>query len=278
MSSQPRWPVVDAVKQRLPDREDGTATLAEAIAPDDFLDRYPEADTLRGALRLAEMQPSTTPRWKRPRCPNKSCLSCKIRFKNGYDVEQRKDPDYVCTACRNHFSTPLKGREVFFAENPIMSDELKATAGAYRFPTGDDLQQIREALGLKPNELEAVSAVTPSTHRNTERGRRSPRLQEVRAFLAFFRVVDGVRRAERLADELPDEVAELEDVEEGRSHAEEIADALPDDLDDVPEEDDATETDEDDGDADAFVWTASEDLAAPEDRPRGVAAGGVANE
>ncbi len=77
------------------------------IVPDAFLDRFPEADTIREALELAERELSETDPDTMPRCPR--CKSENIRTKRdrGRKQPNRRGGAMKCWSCDNHFDDPL---------------------------------------------------------------------------------------------------------------------------------------------------------------------------
>jgi len=87
-----------------------------------------EGDTVQECLQQAEQAASTTPIEKRKRCPNRNCRSVRIRRKPGYDIETKRDGDWVCTDCREHFSSYAPPDAVVDAELNLtlrLSDETK---------------------------------------------------------------------------------------------------------------------------------------------------------
>jgi hypothetical protein len=87
-----------------------------------------EGDTVQECLQQAEQAASTTPIKKRKRCPNPNCRSVRIRRKPGYDIEHKRDGDWVCTDCREHFSSYAPPDAVVDAELNLtlrLSDETK---------------------------------------------------------------------------------------------------------------------------------------------------------
>lgn len=75
------------------------------IAPDGFLDRFPDADDYSDALAKAEQMASTTPIERRKRCPAPDCETVRIIPKYGGDQPHKVDSNYVCSRCREHFDT-----------------------------------------------------------------------------------------------------------------------------------------------------------------------------
>jgi len=85
-----------------------------------------KGDTVQQCLRQAEQAASTTPRERRKRCPNPNCRSVRIRYKTGYDIEHKRDGEYVCTDCREHFDAYAPPDAVVDAELTLalrLSDE-----------------------------------------------------------------------------------------------------------------------------------------------------------
>lgn len=70
------------------------------IIPDEFREEY-------GSLREAMREPTTSDPDTLPRCPE--CYSYNIRRKPDTiaDKPQKKDGDWKCQNCLNHFSSPL---------------------------------------------------------------------------------------------------------------------------------------------------------------------------
>jgi len=85
-----------------PDEED-----PYGIVPPEFMDRFPEADTIGEALKIAGRQKSDTDADDRRRCPY--CLSKQVSKKSGkYDPGNRRPETFKCTraGCRRHFDKP----------------------------------------------------------------------------------------------------------------------------------------------------------------------------
>jgi hypothetical protein len=85
-----------------PDEED-----PYGIVPPEFMDRFPEADTIGEALEIAGRQKSDTADDDRRRCP--FCLSKQVSKKSGkYDPGNRRPETFKCTraGCRRHFDKP----------------------------------------------------------------------------------------------------------------------------------------------------------------------------
>ena len=80
------------------------------IVPDSFLKRYPAADSIREALRMAEREAAAdwVDREDRPRCPNEDCHGTRIRRKHDSVADQpnRREGAYKCGGCGNHFDIP----------------------------------------------------------------------------------------------------------------------------------------------------------------------------
>ena len=73
------------------------------IIPDDFVDRYPDADSVPEALAMAEREPSSTPKAEMERCPQPGCGSVKIRTKKSCaDIEHMRDEPFCCEECLTH--------------------------------------------------------------------------------------------------------------------------------------------------------------------------------
>ena len=71
------------------------------IIPDDFVDRYPDADSVPEALAMAERETSSTPKAEMERCI--ACGSVKIRTKKArIDIEHMRDESYRCEECGTH--------------------------------------------------------------------------------------------------------------------------------------------------------------------------------
>lgn len=93
------------------------------IVPDGFLARFPEAETIREALQLAERDPSTTDPDSQPRCPY--CGNTKIKRKTAWtDHPNEKAEGWKCDtgSCGEHFEEPAPpieeeiGRQVTLSE------------------------------------------------------------------------------------------------------------------------------------------------------------------
>lgn len=79
------------------------------IVPEGFLSRYGTTSVLE-ALRLAEADDTRTDDDQFPRCPE--CLSTRIRRKPGArEIPHKRDEDYKCAGCGEHFNTPAPSRE-----------------------------------------------------------------------------------------------------------------------------------------------------------------------
>jgi len=205
----------------------------DRIVPDGFREAW-GAETLEEALRTAEAAPSSTPREEMSRCPR--CLSTKVRWESGlrkcdecgkhdfnplpapaeFDVQRPICPEcggprlrtqvrggLKCDDCGARPETAARGE---FLDNPIMSDS-RPRPTSDELPTTDDLRRLREPLELGGGDL-APSGTTWSAVRSWEAGETSPSLDRLASVLEYYHVVDGVRRAERLAEALPDEVAD----------------------------------------------------------------------
>ena len=205
----------------------------DRIVPEGFAEAW-GADTVEGALRAAECAPSTTPREEMSRCPR--CLSTKVRWESGlrkcdecgehdfnplpapaeFDAERPICPDcggprlrtqvrggVKCDDCGAETETAARGE---LLDNPIMSDSTPRLT-SNELPTPDELRRLREELGLVLSEVGGCGTGY-SAVRRWELGESSPTLDRLAALLEYYQVVDGVRRAERLAETLPDDVAE----------------------------------------------------------------------
>jgi DNA-binding transcriptional regulator YiaG len=208
----------------------------EEVIPDTFPEEW-DADTVEGALEKAEKAPSTTPGREKKRCPAEGCLSTKIQLKTGVGTRKNEKKErYKCNHCSFHTNNPLPPRAEFSVRDPVcprchserlrnppegvdcldcgghfdqatngskvtMSQSTRATFSTYRFPTGDELREAREDLNLDPRDLDGCGSYG-STVLSWERGDSSPTLWRLRALVGFYEVVDGHRRAERLADAL----------------------------------------------------------------------------
>ena len=113
----------DFVDDRAPDAHD-----PYGIIPEGFVDAY-GATSILEALRKAEQAPSRTPTDEMRRCP--SCGSVRIRIKPGDpERKQRRDGDYTCAECSEHFETPAPSREACRDHEQATLDEVS--------PDGDD--------------------------------------------------------------------------------------------------------------------------------------------
>jgi DNA-binding transcriptional regulator YiaG len=98
-------------------------------------------------------------------------------------------------------------------DTPAKPDTTMST----QLPTPQQLRDARDARALTLREPHTAGVVAHGTLSKWERGRTSPRLDRLRALLAYYEVVDGVRDAERLAETVPDEVLGDADDDEGVS-------------------------------------------------------------
>jgi len=87
-------------------------------------------------------------------------------------------------------------------DTPAKPDTTMST----QLPTPQQLRDARDARALTLREPHTAGVVAHGTLSKWERGRTSPRLDRLRALLAYYEVVDGVRDAERLAETVPGEV------------------------------------------------------------------------
>jgi len=227
--------------------DEGAGVDPYGVIPDEFPEMW-DADGVEEALEKAERAPTTTPREERKRCPE--CGATRVRLKTAAVKQSHQiDTTRKCNSCLAHFDNPLPPRAEFeaaepvcpgchserlrhankggnvrclacggrfeaagrgeFLLNPIMSQSVKSDVSTYRFPRPEDLRKARDALNLDPRDLGGCGT-TGSTVVGWELGETSPTMWRVRALLAYYQVVDGHRRAERLADALGLEEVESE--------------------------------------------------------------------
>jgi hypothetical protein len=77
------------------------------IVPPEFLERFPEAESIGEALDIAARRPSTTPEEDRRKCPY--CLSSQVNEKSEKSsMASRRPETFKCarSGCRRHFDTP----------------------------------------------------------------------------------------------------------------------------------------------------------------------------
>lgn len=143
-------------------------------------------------------------------CPTPTHFSTPLPPRSAFDVDDpvcpecgserlrhARDGDAVrCLAC--DATSPTAQRGDFYYGTPIMPQTLRSPTATYRLPTPDELQAVREALDLNTSDY-GGAPVERTTVRNWERGKTSPRVDHLASVLLWYRAVDGVRRAERLA-------------------------------------------------------------------------------
>jgi len=79
------------------------------IIPEGFVESW-GAKSVAEALRIAEEAPSSTPAHELPKCPQ--CGSQKIHRKHGKrEIATRREEDYKCSECLEHFEKPVYERE-----------------------------------------------------------------------------------------------------------------------------------------------------------------------
>ena len=122
-----------------------------------------------------------------PVCPQ--CGSERLRHAGDGDAVR-------CVAC--DATSPSAQRGEFYHRNRIMPQTLQSPTETYRLPTPDELRAVREALHLNTSDY-GGAPVERTTVRNWERGETAPRVDHLAGVLLWYRAVDGVRRAERLA-------------------------------------------------------------------------------
>ena len=93
------------------------------VIPDSFLERYPAADSIREALRMAERE-AAADRFElesRERCPE--CESTRLRKKHESVADQpnRREGAYKC-ANGHHFDTPLPSVNEEVGEQVTLSE------------------------------------------------------------------------------------------------------------------------------------------------------------
>jgi len=192
----------------------------DRIAPEGFVDAIDEQapsrelDTVDEALRYAHrwLRSSTDPAERR-RCPE--CESRRVILR----VDRHRTDDgskYVCDGCAARFdrakppesrgrtdpTTPDRGGGGEPEPEPTaMPHELKTTVATYRFPTGDELRELREALGLSRR---AVPVAHYGTIRRWEQGETAPKINRLEELLRYYQLVDAGCRAESLATIVPE--------------------------------------------------------------------------
>ena len=92
------------------ERHDGDEMDPFGIVPDEFMKRYPDANSIAEALREAERDATKSDPDEFPRCPE--CLSTRLRKKPGHaEMAHKRPEDYKCTGCGAHFDEPAPSRE-----------------------------------------------------------------------------------------------------------------------------------------------------------------------
>jgi len=148
-------------------------------------------------------------------CPTPTHFSTPLPPRSAFDVDEPvcpecgserlrrpRDVDGVrCLACGA--TSPTAQRGEFYHGTPIMPRTLRSPTETYRLPTPDELRAVREALDLTTSDY-GGAPVGRAAVRNWERGETAPRVDHLASVLAWYRAIDGVRRAQRLAAVVPE--------------------------------------------------------------------------